>query len=212
MKAPETHPAERLSSDATLDDVRDAAAGCRACDLWRHATQTVFGAGAEPASIMLVGEQPGDQEDLAGQPFVGPAGRLLDEALAAAGLNRARVYVTNAVKHFKWTERGKRRIHKKPRVGEILACRPWLLLELARVRPRVVVCLGTSAARAVLGQSVTLKAARGRPIASALAPVVYVTMHPSAILRERDSASRAKARTALVADLAAVAAAVKKAR
>jgi uracil-DNA glycosylase len=212
MKAPETHPADRLSSDATLDDVRDAAAGCRACDLWRHATQTVFGAGAEPASIMLVGEQPGDQEDLAGQPFVGPAGRLLDEALAAAGLNRARVYVTNAVKHFKWTERGKRRIHKKPRVGEILACRPWLLLELARVRPRVVVCLGTSAARAVLGQSVTLKAARGRPIASALAPVVYVTMHPSAILRERDSASRAKARTALVADLAAVAAAVKKAR
>jgi uracil-DNA glycosylase len=212
MKAPETHPADRLSSDATLDDVRDAAAGCRACDLWRHATQTVFGAGAEPASIMLVGEQPGDQEDLAGQPFVGPAGRLLDEALAAAGLNRARVYVTNAVKHFKWTERGKRRIHKKPRVGEILACRPWLLLELARVRPRVVVCLGTSAARAVLGHSVTLKAARGRPIASALAPVVYVTMHPSAILRERDSASRAKARTALVADLAAVAAAVKKAR
>lgn len=212
MKAPETHPADRLASDATPDDVRDAAAGCRACDLWRHATQTVFGAGAEPASIMLVGEQPGDQEDLAGQPFVGPAGRLLDEALAAAGLNRARVYVTNAVKHFKWTERGKRRIHKKPRVGEILACRPWLLLELARVRPRVVVCLGTSAARAVLGQSVTLKAARGRPIASALAPVVYVTMHPSAILRERDSASRAKARTALVADLAAVAAAVKKAR
>jgi uracil-DNA glycosylase family protein len=212
MKAPETHPAERLSSDATLDDVRDAAAGCQACDLWRHATQTVFGAGAEPAPIMLVGEQPGDQEDLAGQPFVGPAGRLLDEALAAAGLNRARVYVTNAVKHFKWTERGKRRIHKKPRVGEILACRPWLLLELARVRPRVVVCLGTSAARAVLGHSVTLKAARGRPIASALAPVVYVTTHPSAILRERDSASRAKARTALVADLAAVAAAVKKAR
>jgi uracil-DNA glycosylase family protein len=212
MKAPETHPAERLSSNATLDDVRDAAAGCRACDLWRHATQTVFGAGAEPASIMLVGEQPGDQEDLAGQPFVGPAGRLLDEALAAAGLNRARVYVTNAVKHFKWTERGKRRIHKKPRVGEILACRPWLLLELARVRPRVVVCLGTSAARAVLGQSVTLKAVRGRAIASAFAPVVYVTTHPSAILRERDSTSRAKARTALVADLAAVAAAVKKAR
>ena len=212
MKAPKTHPAERLSSDATLDDVRDAAAGCRACELWRHATQTVFGAGAGPAPIMLVGEQPGDQEDLAGQPFVGPAGRLLDEALAAAGLNRARVYVTNAVKHFKWTERGKRRIHKKPRVGEILACRPWLLLELARVRPRVVVCLGTSAARAVLGQSVTLKAVRGRPIASVFAPVVYVTTHPSAILRERDSASRAKARTALVADLAAVAAAVKKAR
>ena len=178
--------------------------------MWRHATQTVFGAGAESASIMLVGEQPGDQEDLAGQPFVGPAGRLLGEALTAAGLNRARVYVTNAVKHFKWTERGKRRIHKKPRVGEILACRPWLLLELAHVRPRAVVCLGTSAARAVLGQSVTLKAVRGRPIASALGPVVYVTTHPSAILRERDSAARAKARTAFVADLAMVAAAVKK--
>ena len=212
MKAPETHPADRMSSDATLDDVRDAAAECRAFELWRHATQTVFGAGAEPAPIMLVGEQPGDQEDLAGQPFVGPAGRLLDEALAAAGLNRARVYVTNAVKHFKWTERGKRRIHKKPRVGEILACQPWLLLELARVRPRAVVCLGTSAARAVLGQSVTLKAVRGRPIASALGAVVYVTTHPSAILRERDSASRAKARTAFVADLATVAAAVNKAR
>ena len=212
MKAPETHPADRLSSDATLDDVRDAAAECRACDLWRHATQTVFGAGAEPAPIMLVGEQPGDQEDLAGQPFVGPAGRLLGEALAAAGLNRARVYITNAVKHFKWTERGKRRIHKKPRVGEILACRPWLLRELARVRPRAVVCLGTSAARAVLEQAVTLKAVRGRPIASALGPVVYVTTHPSAILRERDSASRAKARTAFVADLATVAASVKKGR
>jgi uracil-DNA glycosylase len=212
MKAPETHPADRLSSDATRQDVRDAAAKCRACDLWRHATQTVFGAGAEPAAIMLVGEQPGDQEDLSGQPFVGPAGRLLDEALGAAGIDRERVYVTNAVKHFKWTERGKRRIHKKPRVGEILACRPWLLLELARVRPRAVVCLGTSAARAVLDQSVTLKDVRGRPMASTLAPLVYVTTHPSAILRERDSAARAKARTAFVADLAMVAAAVKKVR
>ena len=211
MKAPETHPADRVARKP-LDEVRDAASDCRACDLWRHATQTVFGAGAVPAPIMLVGEQPGDQEDLAGQPFVGPAGRLLDEALAAAGIDRARVYVTNAVKHFKWTERGKRRIHKKPRVGETLACRPWLLRELARVRPRAVVCLGTSAARAVLGQSVTLKAVRGRPIASALGPVVYVTTHPSAILRERDSAYRAKARTAFVADLATVAAAVKKAR
>ena len=211
-EAAETHPVDRLSSDATLDGVREAAAQCRACDLWRHATQTVFGVGAEPAAIMLVGEQPGDQEDLIGQPFVGPAGRLLDEALVAAGIDRKRVYVTNAVKHFKWTERGKRRIHKKPRVGEILACRPWLLLELARVRPRAVVCLGTSAARAVLGQSVTLKAVRGRPIASTLAPVVYVTTHPSAILRERDSTSRAEARAALVADLETVAAAVKKAR
>ena len=153
-----------------MDEVRDAASDCRACDLWRHATQTVFGAGAESASIMLVGEQPGDQEDLAGQPFVGPAGRLLGEALTAAGLDRARVYVTNAVKHFKWTERGKRRIHKKPRVGEIPRAGRGCCCELAHVRPRAVVCLGTSAARAVLGQSVTLKAVRGRPIASALGP------------------------------------------
>ena len=209
MKAPENHPADGVPRNATLDGVemrppivaRATRGGTR---------RRPCSAPAPAASIMLVGEQPGDQEDLAGQPFVGPAGRLLDEALAAAGIDRASVYVTNAVKHFKFTERGSAAFTRNTR-GRDLACRPWLLLELTRVRPRAVVCLGTSAARAVLGQSVTLTAVRGRPIASALAPVVYVTTHPSAILRERDSASRAEARTAFVADLATVAAAVKKA-
>src|SRR5437773_8421738 len=146
---PLKHPAERLPPGATLAQVRSAAAACRACDLWRHATQTVFGEGGARAPIVLVGEQPGDQEDRAGHPFVGPAGRVLEEALAVAGIDPRRVYVTNAVKHFKWIPRGKRRLHAKPRLSEIEACNPWLVLELSRLRPRVVVCLGTTAARAV---------------------------------------------------------------
>jgi uracil-DNA glycosylase family protein len=199
------HPAERLPPDATLDDARKAAAGCRACDLWRHATQTVFGEGAVPAPIVLVGEQPGDQEDRAGHPFVGPAGRVLEEALAAAGIDPGRVYVTNAVKHFKWEPRGKRRLHAKPRLSEVQACHPWLMLELSRIRPRVVVCLGTTAARAVLGRAVTISRVRGRPLEAPAAGVVFVTSHPSSILRAPDAAGRAKGRAQLVEDLTAAA-------
>jgi len=195
------HPAERLPEGATLDEARTKAARCRACDLWRRATQTVFGAGDPRAKIVLVGEQPGDQEDRAGKPFVGPAGRVLEEALAAAGVDVAHVYLTNAVKHFKWEPRGKRRIHAKPRLSEIQACEPWLELELSRLQPRVVVCLGTTAARAVLGRPVTVAANRGRVLSTELAPAVFVTAHPSAILRAPDAAARARGRAQLVADL-----------
>ena len=195
------HPAERLPEGATLDEARTKAARCRACDLWRRATQTVFGAGDPRAKIVLVGEQPGDQEDRAGKPFVGPAGRVLEEALAAAGVDVAHVYLTNAVKHFKWEPRGKRRLHAKPRLSEIQACEPWLELELSRLQPRVVVCLGTTAARAVLGRPVTVAANRGRVLSTELAPAVFVTAHPSAILRAPDAAARARGRAQLVADL-----------
>ena len=195
------HPAERLPPDATLTDAREKAEGCRACDLWRRATQTVFGAGAEHAPLVLVGEQPGDQEDLAGKPFVGPAGRVLEAALADAGIDPSSVYVTNAVKHFKWVPRGKRRLHAKPRVSEIQACQPWLMVEFSRVRPRVVVCLGTTAARAVMGRSITLSKYRGQALQTEAAPAVFVTAHPSAILRAPDPESRARGRDQLVADL-----------
>jgi uracil-DNA glycosylase family protein len=198
----EGHPAERLPPRATLGDARARAEGCHACDLWRHATQTVFGAGPAHAPLVLVGEQPGDQEDRQGKPFVGPAGRVLEEALAAAGVDPARVYVTNAVKHFKWIPRGKRRLHAKPRLSEILACRPWLKVELSRIRPRVVVCLGATAARAVLGRPIVLSQYRGQALRAELAPTVFVTAHPSAILRAPDEASRARGRAQLVADLA----------
>jgi DNA polymerase len=203
------HPADRLPPRATLSDAREQAAGCRACDLWRHATQTVFGAGPARASLVLVGEQPGDQEDRQGKPFVGPAGRVLEEALAAAGIDPARVYVTNAVKHFKWIPRGKRRLHAKPRLSEILACQPWLRVELSRIRPRVVVCLGTTAARAVLGRPITLSQYRGQALQTELVPAVFVTAHPSAILRAPDEQSRARGRAQLVADLAMAARAVR---
>ena len=195
------HPAERLPPAATLAEARQKAEGCRACDLWRHATQTVFGEGSAGASIVLVGEQPGDQEDLAGKPFVGPAGRVLEETLTIAGVDPARVYVTNAVKHFKWIPRGKRRLHAKPRLSEILACQPWLAVELSRIGPRVVVCLGTTAARAVLGRPITLSKFRGQALRTELVPAVFVTAHPSAILRAPDSASRARGRDRLVEDL-----------
>jgi uracil-DNA glycosylase family protein len=204
------HPAERLPPRATLADARRKAEACRACELWRHATQTVFGAGAAQASIVLVGEQPGDQEDQAGKPFVGPAGRVLEEALAAAGVAPEQLYLTNAVKHLKWIPRGKRRLHAKPRLSEILACQPWLLVELSRIRPRVVVCLGTTAARAVLGRPITLSKYRGQALRTELAPAVFVTAHPSAILRAPDSVSRARGRDQLVADLAQAARAARR--
>jgi uracil-DNA glycosylase family protein len=180
------------------------AADCRACDLWRDATQTVFGEGPQDARLMLVGEQPGDREDLAGRPFVGPAGRVLDEALTAAGIDRERVYVTNAVKHFKWRARGKRRIHDKPNRAEVAACRPWLDGELALVKPRVLVLLGATAAQALLGTGFRVTRERGRPIGGTeFAEHVVATVHPSAIVRIRDPAERAEAERGLAADLRA---------
>jgi uracil-DNA glycosylase family protein len=173
-----------------LPGLRAAAAVCRACDLWKRGTQTVFGEGARKADLMLVGEQPGDSEDVTGRPFVGPAGRLLDKALERAGIDRAAVYVTNVVKHFKWEPRGKRRIHKKPNAGEVAACRPWLDAEIALVRPQAIVCLGATAAQARLGRQLKVTAHRGEPVDSSLAPLVMATVHPSSLLRERDDETR----------------------
>jgi DNA polymerase len=189
----------------TLASLREAAAGCRACDLWRRGTQTVFGEGARQAEVMLVGEQPGNDEDLTGRPFVGPAGKLLDRALAEAGIDRARAYVTNVVKHFKWEPRGKRRIHARPNALEIAACRPWLEAELAVVRPKVLVCLGATAAQALLGRTFRVTRQRGAFVASALAPRVTATVHPSAILRAPDDLARRMEMERFVADLRRVA-------
>ncbi len=170
----------------TLPKLKEAAAGCRACPLWQLGTQTVFGEGLKSAEVVLVGEQPGDQEDLAGRPFVGPAGRLLDSALEEAGIDRRLAYVTNVVKHFKWQPRGKRRIHQKPNAAEVAACRPWLDAELALLQPKVLVCLGATAAQALLGRGFRVSKDRGVPVESDLAPVVMATVHPSSILRSDD--------------------------
>src|ERR671922_2136434 len=188
-----------------LDALRAAAAGCTACDLYRDATQTVFGEGATGAEVMLVGEQPGDGEDKAGRPFVGPAGRLLDEALEEAGIDRRLAYVTNVVKHFKFERRGKLRLHKKPNAEEIHACRPWLQAELEVVRPRVLVLLGATAAQALLGASFRVSRQRGEFLDSDLAPRVLATVHPSSILRAPDDEARALAYKGFVADLVVVA-------
>jgi uracil-DNA glycosylase len=194
--------AEYLPSTRGLTALREAAASCRACPLWRTGTQTVFGEGARASDVMLVGEQPGDKEDLAGRPFVGPAGKLLDEALEAAGIDRSRAYVTNAVKHFKWQAKGKRRIHAKPAWAEIAACRPWLDAELDAVKPEVLVCLGATAAQALLGRQFRVTRERGRPVDSDLAPNVVATIHPSAVLRADD---REREFRGLVQDLEVVA-------
>ncbi|MEY2452932.1 MAG: uracil-DNA glycosylase [Acidimicrobiaceae bacterium] len=187
-------------------EVAGQAASCRNCDLWCNATQTVFGRGPVPAPAMLIGEQPGDQEDLSGEPFVGPAGRVLDEALDDVGLDRDRLYLTNAVKHFKWTPRGKRRIHQKPNREEVRACSPWLETEVALVSPRVVVLLGATAAQAVMGSSFRVTAERGKLLASSLAPAVIATVHPSSILRASTPDERHAAMTAFVSDLRVAAA------
>jgi DNA polymerase len=189
----------------TLRTLKIAARGCRACPLWRRATQTVFGEGTATADVMLVGEQPGNDEDLEGRPFVGPAGRILSKALEEAGIDRNRTYVTNVVKHFKWEPRGKRRIHAKPRASEIGACRPWLDAEIGLLHPRVVVCLGATAARALLGASFRVSIDRGRFVASSIAPFVTATVHPSSILREPDAKARHEAMRAFVTDLKRVA-------
>jgi uracil-DNA glycosylase family protein len=196
---------EYIPARPTPARLRKAAAGCRGCGLWQAATQTVFGEGAPTARVMLVGEQPGDQEDKQGRPFVGPAGRVLDEALELAGIDRGTTYVTNAVKHFKWEARGKRRIHAKPTWSELTACRPWVEAELAVIRPRVLVCLGASAAQSLLGQQFRVTKERGRWLDSDLAEHVTATIHPSAILRQRDEEARHKEMAAFVNDLKLVA-------
>lgn len=186
---------------ASLPGLREAAAGCRACGLWERGTQTVFGEGSRRARIMLVGEQPGDREDIEGRPFVGPAGRLLDGALEEAGIDRADAYVTNVVKHFKWEERGKRRIHQAPNARERSACRPWLEAELAMVRPTVLVAMGATAAKSLLGSDFRVSRERGMPLDSDLAESVMATIHPSAVLRVRDAKAREQQRAELVADM-----------
>ncbi len=188
-----------------LEKVRLAAAECKACDLWKTGTQTVFGEGAEGAKLMLVGEQPGDKEDLAGRPFVGPAGRILDEALEEAGIGRDEVYVTNSVKHFKWEPRGKRRLHKRPDAAEIAACRPWLDREIELVRPQVVVCLGATAAQSLLGRTFKVTKQRGEFFPQPEGHVITATVHPSSILRAPDPASRQKELAAFTEDLRQVA-------
>jgi len=197
--------ADFIPPRATLPKLRAAAAGCRGCDLWVNATQTVFGEGPRAATVMFVGEQPGDLEDRSGHPFVGPAGRLLDAALVEAGIDRTRVYVTNSVKHFKFVpiERG-RRLHKKPNAAEIRACKPWLQEEIRLVRPRIIVALGATAAQALLGKQFRVTRDRGKPIRSELAEAVLATVHPSAILRAPGDA-REEARREFIADLRRVA-------
>jgi len=199
-KRPKRSASEFMPVRLNLSALRAAAAGCTGCDLYRNATQTVFGEGRSDATIVLVGEQPGDQEDRQGHPFVGPAGRLLGRALADAGIPRKAVYVTNAVKHFKWTPRGKRRLHQRPREGEIDACNPWLTAELRVVKPQVLVCLGATAARAAFGHPVRLRDYRGKFAIPPLASRTFVTIHPSAILRLQNPA-RADQYAQFVADL-----------
>ena len=189
-KRPTKGAADLIPDRPSLSSVRDAARDCRACDLWARATQTVFGEGGRKAELLFVGEQPGDAEDLAGHPFVGPAGKLLDRVLEDVGIDRAAVYVTNVVKHFKWEPRGKRRIHKKPNASEIAACRPWLDAEIELVKPRAIVCLGATAAQALLGRQFKVTAHRGEFVPSALAPLMLATVHPSSILRAPDPESR----------------------
>ena len=202
--------ADFIPSNPTLPQLRAAAAGCRGCDLWVNATQTVFGEGPPAADVMLVGEQPGDQEDRQGHPFVGPSGQLLDAALEEAGIDRSRVYITNSVKHFKFVviERG-RRLHKKPSTGEVRACNPWLQEEIRVIKPRVVVALGATAAQALLGKQFRVTQDRGRPIPTDFANAVVATVHPSAVLRAPPDA-REEARREFFADLKKVASYLKR--
>jgi len=203
MASNQTTAAPLIPPRPTLASLRKAAATCKACDLWKRGTQTVFGEGKPNAKVMFVGEQPGDREDIVGRPFVGAAGKLLDQGLEKAGIDRAEVYLTNVVKHFKWApqERGQRRIHKKPRDSEINACRPWLDAEIAVVKPNVLVCLGATAAQALLGKDFRVSKHRGELVDSALAPYVTATVHPSSILRAQDEESRHAEMEAFVNDL-----------
>ncbi len=204
-------PAEEFfPARKSLKAFREAAADCKACDLWKHGTQTVFGEGARHADVFFIGEQPGNEEDLTGQPFVGPAGRLLNDALAEAGIDRAQTYVTNVVKHFKWEPRGKRRIHKKPNSSEIKACRPWLEAEIALVKPKVIVCLGATAAQTLLGPKFLVSKQRGQFIESTLAPYIMATVHPSSILRAPNEETRHAEKRRFIDDLKKVARVISK--
>jgi len=197
----ETSAADFFPERKSLKAFREAAADCKGCDLWKRGTQTVFGEGARHAEVMFIGEQPGNEEDLTGHPFVGPAGRLFNEALAEAGIDRRKTYVTNVVKHFKWEPRGKRRIHKKPNAHEISACRPWLQAEINLVKPNVIVCLGATAAQALLGSKFKVSKQRGKFIESTLAPYIMATVHPSSILRAPDDETRHVEKRRFINDL-----------
>jgi DNA polymerase len=197
---------------SAITKLRDDAADCTACDLYKHATKTVFGEGTQRSTVMFIGEQPGDKEDLAGKPFVGPAGGLLDKALAEAGIDRRKVYVTNVVKHFKWEPRGKRRIHKKPNAGEIRACRPWLDAEIRAVKPRAIICLGSTAAQAVIGPKFRVSIQRGQFVESDLAEFVTATVHPSSILRAPTDDARHRETARFIDDLKKIHAAIESAR
>jgi len=206
-KAPRTASAavELLPARPTIPSLQSAAQGCRACELWQKGTQTVFGEGRSSADVMLVGEQPGDKEDVAGRPFVGPAGHLLDTALEEAGIDRRRAYVTNVVKHFNWVPKGKRRIHRKPNMSHITACRPWLEAEIDVVQPRALVCLGATAAQAIIGRDFKVSQQRGELVECDLAPIVTATVHPSSLLRVPPDVDRDAEIGRFVADLRRVA-------
>lgn len=208
----ETSAADFFPERKSLKAFREAAADCKGCDLWERGTQTVFGEGARHAEVMFIGEQPGNEEDLTGHPFVGPAGRLLNDALEAAGIDRRQTYVTNVVKHFKWEPRGKRRIHKKPNAREIFACRPWLEAEINLVKPNVIVCLGATAAQALLGSKFKVSKQRGQFIESTLAPYIMATVHPSSILRAPDEETRHVEKRRFIDDLKRVAGVLSKTR
>ncbi len=209
-KRVEKTAAPLIPGNPTIPKLRVAATDCRACDLWKTGTQTVFGEGGSKPRVMLVGEQPGDQEDIQGRPFVGPAGKLLDKALEEAGIDRKEIYVTNAVKHFKWEPRGKRRIHKKPNSMEITACKPWIEAEIEVLHPDVIVCLGATAAQALLGRQFKVTTQRGQWIESPLAPFVMATVHPSSLLRAPDEETRHRETERFIADLKLVHNALKK--
>lgn len=193
--------AEFLPKRRDLESLHAAARSCEGCDLYKNATQTVFGEGAEHANILLVGEQPGDMEDRQGHPFVGPAGRMLDKALAEARISRDEVYITNAVKHFRWIQRGKRRLHQKPAVRQIMACKPWLEAEMASIHPKLVVCLGATAAHSILGRVVPIGQARGKFFNGQRGEAVFITIHPSAIFRQRERSEREQEYHRFVADM-----------
>ena len=207
-----TSAADFFPERKSLKAFREAAADCKGCDLWERGTQTVFGEGARHAEVIFVGEQPGNEEDLTGHPFVGPAGRLFNEALEKAGIDRRKTYVTNVVKHFKWEPRGKRRIHKKPNTDEIFACRPWLEAEINLVKPNVIVCLGATAAQALLGSKFKVSRQRGQFIESTMAPYIMATVHPSSILRAPDDETRHVEKRRFIDDLKRVAAVLSKTR
>ena len=209
-KRVEKTAAPLIPPEPTIPKLREAAMTCRACELWKRGTQTVFGEGRSKARVMLVGEQPGDQEDIQGRPFVGPAGKILDKALEEAGINRDEVYVTNAVKHFKWEPRGKRRIHKKPNSMEITACKPWIEAEIDVIKPDVIVCLGATAAQALLGREFRVSTQRGTWVSSPLAPFVMATVHPSSLLRAPDEVTRRLETKRFVQDLKLVREALEK--